>query len=1461
MIDLNANGMSDVWEQIYSDSALDPNADTDGDGVINRLEAIAASNPFDSNSVPKITATAFAGTNFSVTMPSALGKQYQLQSSQIAVAGGWSNWVTEAIWVARTGSVITLTAPAGVSAKFFRISISDVDTDGDGVNDWEEYQFGLDPMNQFSNGQLDSSGHPMNDYAYATGRLQIQNVITITATDPVTTQPDGTGPPTDLGVFTVTRGGFPLNAITVSNSLAVPGPGIAVENTDHAKLSRSLSFPAGTSSQTIYVTPLTNAARISPVVVTMSLLPGLGYTLGTASNASVVIYPSTTPTGTGLTGMYYTNSSSTYSSSANFNSANLKLMRVDPLIDTNWGSSATLPITNSGYYTVRWTGQVQPQYSELYYFDAYTADGLKLWVNDQLIIDNWVSRSSPADAIGTITLQGGVRYNIKMEYFRNNHSAQAHLNWYSPSQAKQIIPTSRLYPTNVPPGPAIVTTPINAVAFLGQPFALTNTAANSGTNFTAVGLPPGLGFNPTNGVISGVPNLAGLFQITITASNSVGVGASVINLQVIDTGTSVTREVWLGAPGVNVSDIPLATPATLTNTLGTLEGITGYGTNYGERISGFLTAPITGNYFFWLAASDSAELWVSNDSEPANKVKRASVLSGGATAPRQWYSQPNQKSGWLSLIAGQRYYLEVLHKAGPAGNDNVSVGWLQDPTGTNITAAGVVPGYVLGRYFAPPPSFIPGTLYVASLHPEAGVVSSGMGSATLRVSADGSQAVLNFSYSGLTSPETSEHIHNDQYLTHPSGIIFDIDENPDQTKRQPQPDGSYLWPIVAVGGLSVADINELIKEGDAYVNIHTVNFPNGEIRGNFTPVDGSQTFTPPPSAPSWTDDHANANAASRFLLQATFGPSPTEVSKVQTLGYSGWISTQLSLPPSHHLPLLLSNENPDLSNPYQGTIIFNDWWQQSVTAPDQLRQRVAFALSEIMVVSQQGTLQDNGLVLSSYYDALLDNAFGNFRALLKAITLTPAMGLFLNMQGSDVGSIITGVHANENYAREINQLFSIGLYRMWPDGTLVMNSQGSLVPTYDQNVVMGFASVFTGWNYNQTNQSNGHLPSIWNPPHDYFANSRAYTNPMVLVPTHHELGTKRLLDNVILPQAWGLQANTTTTNCDSYCSQDLESAMDSIFYNQTVGPFVCRQLIQRLVTSNPSRGYLYRAVQAFNDNGSGVRGDMQAVINAILLDYEARSTVQISQPTYGKQREPLLRVTGPARAFPPPAPITGTYTQNGYRQITNITSSPHRLGTTNSTIPVVLTFTDTSGQTAPSPSSYSLTYNATVINSNTFTVNAPEISTGTYGQTNGTITVNISGHGLGTNYSTYLVFLSGLTNEATSNGVFQVLTIPDANHFTVATSDTNTISGTNKCLIPKWTGGGYIVSGTNVTVGLIGNHGLHPGDNVYIYFSYGSPPNGQYQVVTVPDATHFTIVFGTLASLIPAQTPASFKHR
>jgi hypothetical protein len=291
MVDLNGNGMSDIWELIYGASGLEPNADTDGDGVINLLEAFAATDPLDSNSFPRISFGTYRGTNFSVTLPCAPGKQYQLQSVPSLDNVSSSNWFTETNVVVRSGSELTLSASAGSAAKYFRISISDVDSDGDGVNDWEEYQLGLDPFNSFSNGQIDANGKPINDYTYVVGKLALQNVVWISATGPAAVEPDPGQTAGATGQFTITRGGFPLDSIIVNLGLGGPGTGYAVQGLDFPYLPSLLTFPVGVSSQNFVLIPLANTNLMTSVISQMKVMPGPGYAVSGSNSANVVIYP------------------------------------------------------------------------------------------------------------------------------------------------------------------------------------------------------------------------------------------------------------------------------------------------------------------------------------------------------------------------------------------------------------------------------------------------------------------------------------------------------------------------------------------------------------------------------------------------------------------------------------------------------------------------------------------------------------------------------------------------------------------------------------------------------------------------------------------------------------------------------------------------------------------------------------------------------------------------------------------------------------------------------------------------------------------------------------------------------------------------------------------------------------------------------------------------------------------
>ena len=402
-----------------------------------------------------------------------------------------------------------------------------------------------------------------------------------------------------------------------------------------------------------------------------------------------------------------------------------------------------------------------------------------------------------------------------------------------------------------------------------------------------------------------------------------------------------------------------------------------------------------------------------------------------------------------------------------------------------------------------------------------------------------------------------------------------------------------------------------------YINVHTTQYPSGEIRGHYRRVNGSSVFTPPAPAPILSLGPTSPQDAARFLTQSSFGVTPLELRRVRQMRFEAYLNAQFNAPITSHVAYLVAHEQPGQHLNDQSTM--ESFWKNAINGNDQLRQRVVFALSEIFVVSDaSGMGVDQPYAMSNYLDVLQADAFGNFRNLLKDVTLNPAMGVYLSMRQNDKEDIRTGRIPNENYAREVNQLFSVGLFKLHPDGSLILDEAGQPIPTYDQSVIKGFASVFTGWNFGWMPKTEGH----WR---DYFESwdndsHQTWLVPMQAWENHHSQAPKKLLNGVTLPPGQPAE-------------RDLNMAIDNIFNHPNVGPFICRQLIQRLVTSNPSPGYVYRVAAVFNDNGAGVRGDMKAVIRAVLLDYEARSPELINQQGYGKQREPVLRFSALLRTF------------------------------------------------------------------------------------------------------------------------------------------------------------------------------------------------------------------------------------
>lgn len=498
------------------------------------------------------------------------------------------------------------------------------------------------------------------------------------------------------------------------------------------------------------------------------------------------------------------------------------------------------------------------------------------------------------------------------------------------------------------------------------------------------------------------------------------------------------------------------------------------------------------------------------------------------------------------------------------------------------------------------------TLFLATLTPQSGAVTLGAGRASLLLAADEQTADLHASWSNLSGPLTSSHIHA------PDGqIIFDIDTAPTG------PDGSWTWTIVSAGTWTRAQILAALRAGQCYLNLHTADYPSGEIKGFFRLSTGSSTFTPPPPPPPLPSGPPSAADAARFLVQASFGPTPQTIATVQSMGYASWIEDQFTKPIVSHLSYVDALPGTDLPSENARESV----WKQAIQGPDQLRQRVAWALSEIFVVSDRDDDLHGVEATAAYMDILARDAFGNVRQLLEDVTLSPAMGSYLDMLSNDKEDPDTGQNPNENYAREILQLFSIGLYKVHPDGSLQLSVRGLPIDTYDQETVEGFAQVFTGWTFAGQNHAQD-WRFYWPEPD--------WRNPMQVWPEHHSTGTKRLLDGVTLPASQTPQA-------------DLTAAHDNIFQHPNIGPFLCRQLIQRLVTSNPSPAYVYRCGQAFANNGQGARGDMKAVIRAILLDWEARSTDLLTQPGYGKVREPMIRFVALLRALNAQPPGDGRF--------------------------------------------------------------------------------------------------------------------------------------------------------------------------------------------------------------------------
>ena len=397
--------------------------------------------------------------------------------------------------------------------------------------------------------------------------------------------------------------------------------------------------------------------------------------------------------------------------------------------------------------------------------------------------------------------------------------------------------------------------------------------------------------------------------------------------------------------------------------------------------------------------------------------------------------------------------------------------------------------------------------------------------------------------------------------------------------------------------------------------------------------------------------------AARFLLQAQFSASTEDIAALRATTYANWLEGQFSARASANLSgwewlnrrgyADINKDTAYYDNSYPADYMI---WYQLMKSSDGLRKRVALALSEICVVSLTGVdISWRSHAMAWYWDQLVTNAFGNYRSVLQDVTLNAAMGYYLNTRGNQKENPATGRQPDENYAREVMQLMSIGLFELNADGSPKRDSAGKTIDSYTLNDVSNLARIFTGYDYDQTqNTPTTVAGSTRTVP------STTYTRlPMALTASRHSTLASTFLGTSVPANTPGPAA--------------LKIALDALFNHPNVGPFIGKQLIQRLVTSNPSPAYVARVTAAFNNNGADVRGDMQAVIRAVLLDDEARSPAGLTAPSFGKLREPMLRFVQWGRTF-------GLESAKGSWKIGDLSDPGSRLGQSPLRSPSVFNF-------------------------------------------------------------------------------------------------------------------------------------------------------------------------------------------
>ena len=510
-------------------------------------------------------------------------------------------------------------------------------------------------------------------------------------------------------------------------------------------------------------------------------------------------------------------------------------------------------------------------------------------------------------------------------------------------------------------------------------------------------------------------------------------------------------------------------------------------------------------------------------------------------------------------------------------------------------------------------------VFLGSFNAQTNAVTQASGVLSFILQGDNESGLLSYSFSNLGSMQTDQHVH-----LAPSGTkVKEIEFSGFLS--------SYFWDL-APGGIFVNEQQMLdaLFSGEFFVNIHTANYPSGEI---FATLIYDATIEQPEETPL-TTDQVDKDII-RFLTQATFGPTPNSYGElrgqIEADGsnriqvYSDWIEQQFDTPQTSMLSLVDATV-PLFEEEFGSNIRMDSFWPIALYGRDQLRQRMAFALSEILVVSEQNATVNNAYRgLSDYWNMLAANAFGTYRQTLEEVTLHPIMGVYLSHLRNQKADPVSGYYPDENYAREVMQLFTFGLVRRQKNGNVILGEDNLPVPTYDNDVIKQMAKVFTGLSFSRLAVDGVSVDND-----DFYRGSDIneyefrWTVPMKYFSDFHDFTEKALFsdDGQTLLIAANPMMDAETAEAE------LDTVLNGLVSHSSTAPFIARQLIQRFVTSNPSPNYIERVANAF-----GQTGDLKAVIRTILLDVEARNPAVVNSTTFGKLKEPLLQLSAILRLF------------------------------------------------------------------------------------------------------------------------------------------------------------------------------------------------------------------------------------